>query len=467
MIETYFEIGYTVITVLLLSFFIAVSLKNKLTRWSEIKWWVFFGIIFNLISFSWLYTVYPLIWLPEGLTQILGIGLLQLILSVSSGLTFAVVGYAFFYVRNISNHKRPLVIAASFTITEMIRSLVISLLYYGEGTTIDLHFNAGTIGNALSTTPLVELAYYGGTFALTFFLTYLAYSLLSLSLKEALVHFLLVLGIFLITHFFIPINTPAKDIVIGVVTSNVATADGEGLKKNRAESNESIARLIADDKGKKDIIVLPEDARFLSTLSKVQKERLIEKNMGSLIVDGETIVRNGNLATISLFYETATEKITGKGKELLLPFNEYIPYFFNTIFYFFVGDELDAYKAKHTYAPLQSGKIITFEGARVSTLICSEILSYRMIESVGDENPGIVFFQSRLNVFNNNPLFLMHLRSFSKIAAAQMRTSIISSNNYAPSYMISARGKIVGTIPLSMSYNEVVLSKRGEVILKR
>ncbi len=166
-------------------------------------------------------------------------------------------------------------------------------------------------------------------------------------------------------------------------------------------------------------------------------------------------------------YETITQKTVGKGKELLLPFNEYIPHFFDTIFSFFIGDELDTYKSKHTYTPLQSGKIVTFEGVRVATLICSEILSYRMIENVRDEDPEIVFFQSRLNVFNNNPLFLLHLRSFSKIAAAQIRTAIISSNNYAPSYMISGRGEIMETIPLSTSYHEVTLSKKGEVILKR
>lgn len=470
MIETCFEIGYTLITVLLLGFFISTSLQKKVRRYCEIKWWVLFGFIFNLLSFSWLYTIYPLIWMPEGLTQILGITLLHVILSVSSGLAFVVVGYAFFYVRTIASYKRPFVIASSFTVAEMLRSLIISLLYYGEGTTIDLHFNAGTIGNALSTTPLVELAYYGGTFALTFTVTYLIYAILSLTLKEVLPHCLIITSIFLVTHFFVPTRTPNEDLLIGIVTSDIPTVKDEILKEKMKESNRLIASLLLEDKSKKNIIVLPEDSRFLSSLSQKEREALEANKRGTVILDGDTIVYNDKLATISLFLEAGKAESYWRGKEFLLPFNEYIPYFFGRIFGLFMGGGLVKYQSHHTYSPVQSGKTVTFNNTRIGTLICSEILSYRMIERLGNEHPQLIFFQSRLNVFNSSPLFLMHLRSFSKVAAAQLRTPILSSNNYAPSYLISARGSISATIPRSTSYSTILLKHGGigapEVILK-
>ncbi len=461
MLAAIFEIGYTVITIFLLCLFISISLQKNWGRWQEIKWWVLFGIVFNLLSFSWLYTVYPLIWMQGGVAQLIGIGLLHLILSLSSGLPFAVVGYAFFRVRNIPLHRRPLIIASSFVIAEMLRSLVISLLYYGDRTTIDLHFNAGTLGNTLSTTPLVELAYYGGTFALTFFLTYIVYSLLALPFRKALAHFFIIFSIFLLTHFFIPTKAPGKDITIGIVTSQVATRDGDELKRKMLESNKVIAKLITDDKEREDFIVVPEDTRFLSSLTEKEKGLLIKSSEGSLIIDGETISKDDKLATISFFFNTITKDAEWRGKELLLPFNEYIPYFFEAIFSIFIGEELKEYSSSHTYTPVRSGKVLTFNGVKVSTLICSEILSYRMIENLEDERPEVVFFQSRLNVFNNNPLFLMHLRSFSKVAAAQLRSTIISSNNYAPSYIINSRGLIVETIPVSTSYTKVTLTKGG------
>lgn len=471
MIPAIFEIGYTLVTVFLLGYFISISLQKRWRKAGEMKWWMLFGFIFNLLGFTWLYTVYPLIWMPEGGIQLLGIVLLHLLLSAGSALPFVITGYAFYKVRSFSKHIRPLIIATSFTLTEMLRSIVISLLYYGDKTTIDLHFNAGTIGNTLSSTPLIELAYYGGTFALTFVLTYLIYAILSLSLKEALHHYLIIISIFLVTHFFVPTRTPEKDLFVGIVTSDIPTSRDDELLEKMKESNRLVASLMLEDKNKKDIIVLPEDSRFLSSLSQEERMALEEAKAGTLIVDGDTIAYDAKLATISFFVEAGQNKASWRGKEFLLPFNEYIPYFFDVIFGFFIGDELESYKSRHTYTQMPSGKTVLFNGVRVGTLICSEILSFRMIENMGDERPDIIFFQSRLNVFNNNPLFLMHLRSFSKIAAAQLRTPILSSNNYAPSYLISARGAISATIPVSTSYSTILLKRGGagvsEVILNK
>lgn len=467
MIPAILETGYTLVTVFLLGYFIKISLQKKWGKVDEIQWWVLFGFIFNLLGFTWLYTVYPLIWMPEGFVQFAGIALLHLVLSLGSALAFVVVGYAFYKAHSFGKHVRPFIVAAAFTLTEMLRSFIISALYYGDGTTIDLHFNAGTIGNALSSTPLVELAYYGGTFALTFFLTYLIYSLFLLSWKGVASHYLALVGVFLVTHFFVPIRTPAEDLSIGVVTTNIPTTQDDTLLEKMNESNRLIRGLILEDRDQKDIIVLPEDARFLSSLSQKERSDLEEAVKETLIIDGDTIAYDAKLANISLFVEVGQSKSSWRGKEFLLPFNEYVPYFFDTIFGLFIGDELESYKSNHTYTQIPSGKTVLFNGVRVGTLICSEILSYKMIERLGAEQPNIIFFQSRLNVFNNNPLFLMHLRSFSKIAAAQLRTPILSSNNYAPSYLINARGALSATIPISTAYSSVLVSKDGEVILNK
>lgn len=119
--------------------------------------------------------------------------------------------------------------------------------------------------------------------------------------------------------------------------------------------------------------------------------------------------------------------------------------------YFITKDGLDTYTKNHTYTPIHSQKTILYNGVRIGTLICSEIASYRTIQELRKENPSIVFFQSRLNVFHNNPWFMVNLYSFTKIAAAQLRRPLISSTNNAPSFIVSPYGKILVTIPTGFS----------------
>ncbi len=454
---------YTVVTVSLLFTFFTISLRKKWTLSKQICWWVLFGTVFNLYSLSWLYSVYPLIWMPQGVTQLFGIALLHIVISIGSGLCFLVVGCCI--QKYDDRWYKPVLVGFSFVLAEVLRSIVISLLYLGDGTTVDLHFTAGTLGNVLSTTPLIEFAYFGGTFALTFLISYLVYSATTLPRKRFLVHLVVIFVLFFITHALIPTNAPKKDLKVGIITTDVKTSDGEELKGRINENRLAVTSLLLKEGGGEDIVVFPEDTRLVSSLNETLERDMSRRFPDTLFVDGDTVVRDNKMINISVFYETRSKDLQGRGKELLLPFNEYIPYSFDPVFRLIVGGALEEYEKTHTYTPIYSDKTILFDDTRIGTIICSEMLSFRVLQSLGKENPDILFYQSRLNVFNNNPLFLMHLRSFSKVAAAQLRTPIISSNNDAPSYIINARGTIVGEIPSLTAYHTAVITSSGEVIL--
>lgn len=453
---------YLTVTVSLITYFLFGSIKKKRGLSKEILWWILFGFIFNGLSFTWLYTVYPLAWMPSGFMQLFGIGLLHLILSILSGLCFFVVGWVLYERNKIMQPYMPLAIATAFTLAEVLRSLALSLLYYGNKTTVDLHFNSGTIGNALSITPFVQFAYWGGTFALTFFLTYCISSFFFLTKRELIAHTAAWGTLLLFTHFLIPVKGPSRDITIGVITTDIKGNNNDSMyKKELQKTNEQAAELILSGK-KNDIIVFPEDARFLSTTPEPLKEAVLSKGEGALLIDGDSVLYNGGVANISIFADDKTKVTSWRGKEFLLPFSEYVPYFFRAIIRPFFGNGLSEYEKKHTYTPLESGKVAIYDDLRIGTLICSEMLSYRMLSKLKAEDPDIVFYQSRLDVFNQNPLFYMHMRSFVAIAAAQMRTPIISSINGAPSYIISGKGQVVHEIKTSLSYTELFIKKGGK-----
>ena len=458
------EISYTLITVGLLYYFLKKSLEGRFSFRNTLFWWILFGFIFNFYSFTWLYTVYPLVWMPSGLIQIIGIAVLHVILSTASALCFVVVGFTFSskVVRVIQKKYKPAVFALSLTCAEILRSLVISSLYRGDNTTINLHFTSGTIGNALSTTPFIEFAYFGGTFALTFILGYLLYIfVIKTNIELYWKHGIAILVLLLFIHFLVPTYGPSHPVRVGVITTNFPIPNDVDPSNYFIQNNTIVEPLVISFAQRlPDIIVFPEDTRYIESLPIKKRERLSDLFPNSLFVDGSTVNINNKSTNVSYFYTTQTQKTIVRGKSLLLPFNEYIPYFFTPIFGLFIPKEsLEKYKERHTYTPVYSGKILDFNGTNIGTLICSEILSYKTIQDVRRGDPSLVFFQSHLSVFRNNAWFTMHLYSFTKVAAAQLRRPLISSSNGAPSLIVSPYGKIIDTIPTGFSTSTYTFSK--------
>lgn len=458
MVVTLLTYSYLIITAGLLAYFLKKSLADQKTVKSYGLLWGLFGFIFNLYSFSWLYVVYPLMWLQAGPIQIVGIILIHLIVTIVSAIPFVVVGLGFSI--KTTKHLKPFIFATSLVIAEIFRSLLLSVLFYGEKTTIDLHYITGTIGLALSLTPFIEFAYLGGTFALTFIIGYLVYIFISKkNLKGYYLHGVGILVLLTLIHFLIPVSTPDKPLNVGIISTNFGDLTdenrGDYFKQNNVRLHEMTLSLASS---RPDIIVYPEDTRYLGFLSRENRQSLSIIFPNSLLIDGETATISGKLSNVSIFYTTKNEKVLGRGKSFLSPFNEYLPLGFRYIFGYFLPKEgIDAYEKLHSYTPIDSNKTMLFEKSRIGSLICSEILSYKTIQDLKKEKPSIVFFQSRLNVFHDHPWFMMHIYMLSSVAAAQLRTTVITSANNAPSLVISPYGHFLKTIPTGFSTSTFIL----------
>lgn len=466
------EYSYTLITVALLSYTLRYSLRKSLPGikiW-KVSPWIIFGVIYNIYSLSWLYTAYPLPWLQSGITQLVGIALLHVFISLLSGVSFYLVEMGMkIPVLARKTQLLPVIFAISLALSEVIRSLVLSLVYYGKGSTVGLHWGAGTIGNALSTTPFVEWAYFGGPYILTAILGYVVYCCTSskhvtLYFKHIIALVILTLGI----HYLVPVTLPDHDITISTVVTNFENNSPSNTKEESSkihkEQHQKLHNLtLSLAKDDPDIIVYPEDAEYTHALTSLENTELLTAFRDTLFIDGDTRKIDGQVSNISLFYEPQSRKAFFRGKIFLFPFNEYVPDVFASIISLFIGKEnMDSYNENHTYTPHTSTSGYRFNAMRVSTIICSEILSFQTLSQLHKENPSIVFYQAHLNVFHNNPWYVMHMRSFSKVAAAQLRTIVVGSSNGAPSYLISPYGEILDTVSVGFSTSTYLITK-GEI----
>ena len=207
------------------------------------------------------------------------------------------------------------------------------------------------------------------------------------------------------------------------------------------------------------IIIYPEDTRYLSNITPEEKKAVANYFSTTLFIDGDTVIIGNGFSNISFFYYPKEQLSLARGKELLLPFNEYIPYVFSGVLTLVIGKyAMQEYRDNHTYTPLFGKKTVTFGNLTLGTIICSEITSFSTLTAIKKEKPAVVFFQSQLSVFRNNPLFSMHLRSFTKVAAAQLRTTVVSSSNAAPSFIVSPHGFVLRVIPASFSTTTYTLT---------
>lgn len=436
--------------------------------------WFMFGFIYTFYCSSLLYTTYPIGWINSKTFQTLGVTILITLFSIVSALLYSTV--ALIFKNKIKPWTRLILFSISLAIVDIIRSILFSILFYGPGGSIGLNFDVASLGHSLSTTPFIEYSYFGGTYILTFILAAFIFSII---LYKELKYFYCVpifLSIFLIFIHLIPINNFSRPVKIAVITTDFT--ETEKLSDSKKEREARFLKLeemtYSLSLYKPDIIVYPEDSRFIRYLDEEKLQALRKEFPKTLLIDGDTRLIEGGFSNLSLFYETKGDSmdkndrdISARGKIFLFPFSEYMPSLFKPIFIHFMAEnEYINYKSNHTYKNLSTVGSYKFNSDSIVTLICSELFSYSAVKKLSISHPPIIFFQSNLVIFHNKPFFNMHLRSFTKIAASTVRSYIISSSNGSDSYIISPYGKIIYEIPRGFLITKIEIDGEKFKIVK-
>lgn len=438
--------------------------------------WALFGFLYTFFQASLLYTVYPLSWMPAGVGQLFGISCVVLLFSLAAASLYTPLGY---FWKTISRSWTTLLLfSLSLGLIDILRSVVFSILFYGKGGSIGMHFDVTSIGHALSITPFIEYAYFGGTYILTVLVGAIIYG----GMYYKKIRHIYVLPIILFVgwiyiHYCIPIATPETPVHIALITTNFKDEENEEVAQ---EKRKELFRQLEEATysfatSSPDILVYPEDSRFLRYLNETTLQTLQNTFPESLFIDGDTRAFNERAANFTLFYETKgfdegnnNESLSGRPKILLFPFSEYIPSLFSPFLPFFMSTaQLTQYKNNHTYSRASALGVSPFKKVNIATLICSELFSYSTVRKLQHEKPDIVLFQSNLQVFHNRAFFSMHMRAFIKISAATLRAPIIQSANGTDSYIVSPYGTIQISLPKNSTTTKVLLQSDGSILLSQ
>lgn len=423
--------------------------------------WFLFGFAYNLFSLSVIYTAYPLPWLSLD-NQLLYLCTFHLILAFVAGVPYTLLGYI--HNKGVSSQLRPCIYAIAILCVEVLRSYTLSLLVYKAGSSsLGLHWSFGTLGSALSGTPLIEFAYIGGVYTLGALYVLILATLTTRNIKVIAVTASVLVISWLIIHYAIPLRGPSTTTSISIVGYTSPEEEDLSTQALRYKSRTILTSLLATSSST--LIVLPEDARFVPNLTQEGIRALSEKFSDSLVVDGDTRRTHGKLINISATY-LLDVPLTARGKGLLFAFNEYIPSLFDGLLGRIIDNEtFSRYKNMHTYSLHARPTTYTHGNISFAAIMCSELTSYEMVRFAVQGDPDIIIAQSHLPVFKERLWFFVHYLSYTKIAAAQARRPLVASSSNAPSMVVDGRGNVHGMFLNTLDIQRFEIAG-GSIIVK-
>lgn len=440
------------------------TIKNSMTAWG------LFGFLVNFITGSVYYVTLPFNTLPLAgyflIAEFLLVTFVVLVFSLVVGILYSLIGAINIKIKNKLFLVKLFYIALSVVIVEILRAYILTIVFWGSGSVFGAHMSSWTYGEILALTPLVSFAYLGGTFLLSGIFIFIV------GLYVYPIKFFTRIGIsiLILTLAFMLQGNPnnkikSKQVSVAVIqTSSPPLVYGQSVSKvfkYRTDKVDSLVKGLAGSSP--DIVVLPEDSRYITSRTPEEKEELRKLFPHTLFIDGTTLSSGEGRKNATVFFDVKTNETITRDKGFLFPFGEYVPYIIKPVVHIFTGDEvLEKYESLSRYIPGNYPVSIDTRYGRIGTLICSELGSFSSVNSLRKSDPEIVFVQSSLTRGHNNPrLIMQHIFSV-KILANTIRKPIISVANNGPVLVVDARGKTIFFKDLGSSTAEFLI--QGDVV---
>ncbi|OGG55293.1 apolipoprotein N-acyltransferase [Candidatus Kaiserbacteria bacterium RIFCSPHIGHO2_02_FULL_49_11] len=380
------------------------------------------------------------------------------------------------------------VVSVAWIFLEYLRMWGFALLTIGKGSLLEPHFSLGFVGYILSSNQfLLQLASVGGVYALSFVLVFInafVFWILFISniatFRKVIVTFsaiALLFGVAGAGHLFIGQENIAlekeQEITVAVLHTSFPSflLLSEQEKKNRLALLMDLMATVRNHGELPDIIIFPEDSRFLSTLLEEGKLDTYFANYWGgkkvlLIDSGRVENKEGEMVSRTFYYFTDTHQLSWSDKIFLVPQGEYTPYIYQ-LFLKSLGQEklASSFKEYRSSSPGNSLFSEDYVGTRIGTLLCSEILSpslYRRL--VQEEDVDILVNLSSHAGFHGSRLLYAQIVNVAKVHAVANRRPFIRAGNFAPSFVIDSSGRLIsesGWDGASVIYNQITKFPKG------
>lgn len=358
-------------------------------------------------------------------------GLTSIVLGVATGVASAV------YMRLL---RQVLIIdtflfASVWVLSEVLRSLLFSLLTLAPQSLIGPHWTFGYVGYMLADTSFLYLAGIGGVYVLSGTAAILAH-VASYSWKYTVI----ILGIVLIS--LVPLraaDSAYPTVRVGVMKTYEPSyfSTTPGASQERYRRLEKAVRDALSAHHKLDILLLPEDRRFTTAST---DEELASLTDHVTILDSSRFEHEGGAQSRITSYSPALGKQEHYTKMLLVPEGEYLSYVYEK-FFFKIGlrSLIEHFYASKAYSRGHAPEPSHVGPYTIAASICSEIYSPYIIAALAKRSQFIVNPTSHAGM--HDPQLLTRQKiSMSKVRAVENNRYVLQATNYGDSFVITNTG---------------------------
>tara|TARA_Y100000310_G_scaffold314736_1_gene364397 strand:+ start:852 stop:2462 length:1611 start_codon:yes stop_codon:yes gene_type:complete len=353
---------------------------------------------------------------------------------------------------------------ALWVVIEFIRSIVVSILWHGEGSTIGSHWSISFVGYDLAAANfLLPFGAIGGVYILSFivilfnlllffyFRDYLEKQNLTIHYKLAGV-VILVIVIFNIGNSIIRHQSePEKIVPVAVV--NTYLESFSRITKDQfgdiTDSHKALLSTIKKENRSPKIIIFPEDSRFLVGLTVAEEQNFLKEIFNDqevLIIDSARIPKEeGKPVALTFNFLNITEdQIVFSDKQFLIPHGEYIPYLSAGILRLTGnGEWVDNFSASRGFSKGKNVKLVDFMDFKIGALACSEAMSLSFNRKLVDQGTGFIINIASHSLFNGSKILYNQILNMGKLRAIENNRYYVHAGNFVPSFVIDNQGRLV------------------------
>lgn len=466
-----------------------------------------FGATYIAGTTIWILQSFPLDWanISSPITSSLLVILSWLIIALTLGIFIGLWTFTSRKLKHESLIINALLIASLWILFEYLRTIFFSIIWAGSESIIGAHFPIGITGNALAWSPFLPLASFGGTFALSFFIVMINIFLFSVMqnfkinrIQSQIKHIVFqpsfritVIAILLVSSFAWHLilsqkNNPLsqknqEEISIALIHTNFAerTSEDPHFEEAKFATLNKLLSQIKNGAKHPDVLIFPEDARFLISIAPESRHLLFSDALGSeekTIIDSVHAISKGRVVPTAYFYNTKTDILTTSEKQILIPNGEYLPWIM--IIPLKIANMENVIENFLRMRGFEKGVrpiLAEHDSLNVGTIICSEIFSSSLLRNEPFNRSDIIVNLSSHAIFHGSVPLRNQTTALAKIRAAEIRRPIIIAGNMTPSMAIDARGNIitfndstapsVSSISLLPSNERAFYAKYGDWVL--
>lgn len=418
------------------------------------------GMLTGLYVVSWFWSTIPLDWIGiHSMTvSVAIISVTWLAVSLMFGLGIG-VALAFFPVLKSHSWSDGVLLAALWVLGEVLGAFFFAVHTYGPGVLWGSHFSINAIGYLPAhSLALVQYAVVGGVFGLSALVVLVNYGWFWFAEKKMLQRgacvlvsvallWLMGLGVYYGRITLIPASTTEPITVAAVHTDiPVVLAPDAADKQQHADS---IAAVLAALPDTVDVALLPEGASFLSNLrafSDVETAAVLGKDEKLLIIDSTAAPDAYQTLRARLeYFDTATQSLTALAyKQFLMPYGEYMPYFYYAVARLFGQDKaLDDLKHTRGMRPGREAVLVSAYDTRLVTLFCSDVMSPFLFRQAAAAGAEVFFNVSSYSWMYGSPVTYQQIHAIARVRAVESSRPYVQASNMAPAFMFDKYGAVV------------------------